>query len=309
MELKVLDENQVISEDIICAIGEFDGIHLGHQKLIDKLINIKKEKKLKAGIITFDPSPKEIYDQNNSYKYLMTLNDKIDYFQNYDLDYLLIIPFSKAIMEKSAESFVKEYLLKQNIKEIVVGFDFTFGFQGKGKPLDIVKYSHKKITVHIIDEVKMACQKISSTLIKKLLEGGKVEQANQYLGHFWSLSGIVIKGKQLGRKYGFPTANIHLSDRYVNLKQGVYGVKVQYQGQWYYGMANYGCNPSFNLQAKPLLEIHLFSFKEDLYGKKIIINLLFFVREEIKFSNFEDFYRQLQKDQIFILDKVSKVHL
>ena len=300
MELIKIKDNDINKlkldfSKMVATIGEFDGVHLAHQKLIIETKAIASSKSLYSAVITFYPHPDYIIKSRNYDGYLTTLKEKIEIFENYHIDYLFIIDFSKELMQMPKEEFFNSYLA--NFSHLVVGYDFRFGYHGLGDAL----YLQEKLgsaRLSIIDEVKCDNDnKISSNLIRSYLKEGQVEQANILLAYPYSFKGEVIKGAQIGTSLGFPTANVEIDEEKFIPKCGVYSAKVIINNKIFNGILNIGTNPSINLLEKPRLEVHIIDFDGDIYGANIEIKIYHFIREEIKFSKKEELISQIKKDQ------------
>lgn len=279
--------------DSVCALGFFDGVHLGHQQLLKEVEHIAKEKGLKKAIMTFSVHPKQILE-NNDYHYLMSLSEKINILKQWQFDYFYIIDFDQTVANLKPNTFLENYIINHQIKHIVCGFDFHFGKKGMG---DVhVLQENKSFDVTVIEEYSEDALKVSSSYIKKLLNEGNIEKANHLLTRFYRVSGQVIYGLQNGRKIGFPTANIDYG-HYVVLKKGVYGVYVTIKGKQYKGMANIGYNPTVGLIDDLSLEVNIFDFDQDIYGEDVDVDFVFRVRDEKKFKSLNHLKEQLQKDK------------
>lgn len=300
MELIKLKNNNLTQlnidlSKIVATIGEFDGVHLAHQKLILKTISIAQERKLKSALITFDPHPDYVIKSRRYEGYLSKLEEKATILENYSIDYLIVISFTKELMNSSKDEFFNNYLSKFNY--LVVGYDFKFGYQGSGD----AKYLSDKLgsnSLCIVDEVKYdGIHKISSNAIRTYLKEGRIEDANKLLGYPYWFYGKVTKGKGIGTTLGFPTANVVIDDEKFIPKCGVYRSFVIYNNLKYKGILNIGYNPSINPLTKPRLEVHILDFNENIYGRFIKIEIYHFIREEIKFSTKEELIYQIKKDQ------------
>ncbi len=286
------------NQSLVCAIGEFDCIHLAHQLLIKKTIETANSLNYKSAVLLFDPHPsKVLFNKDVS---VFSLKDKERIFSKFDLDYLIIINFNEDFSKVSPSDFVNKYLIKLNIKIAVVGFDFSFGYLGKGKATDIEKLSNNYIKTIIIDEQKDNNQKISSTLIRNYLLDGKLEEIKKLLGYNISLIGNVIIGHGVGHTINLPTANLAFKNPNIKLKEGVYAVKVYIDDLEYYGMMNVGYNRSFNQYHNLSYEVHILDFNEDIYGKEITVEFDKFLREEIIFNSIDDFKKQIEIDKLNI---------
>lgn len=296
MELINLDLNNTNTpENIVACIGVFDGVHLGHQRLIKSVEDKGKELNLKKAVITFEPHPDFILKKSNNEKYLTPLEEKrkiIEYY--FDIDYFIVIKFNKELSKLSYIDFYNLFLKK--INHIIVGYDFKFGYLGEGN-IEKLQKLHSNCT--IIDKVESGFndEKVSSKLIVKLLNEGNICLVTKLLNNrFYRISGIVNHGSHIGTTIGFPTANINISNEYYTLKNGVYVVRVNYNKKYYLGIANYGCNPSFNKIDKPRLEVNIFDFNDDIYDKKIDVEFMEFIRKEMCFESINAFKEQLKKD-------------
>lgn len=300
MELIKIDlENKTIPSNIIACIGEFDGIHIAHKELIKKVLEIGKKKNLKTGIITFDPHPDYILNKKKLEKYITPVDEKIKIIEkNYEIDYLIIIHFTKELSEMSKDDFYNLYL--KDLNTLVIGYDFRFGKNGEG---DYQYLKSKKDNIFVFNQICFENQKVGTSMIIELLKEGDMKLVSKLLGRNYSISGVVSKGSQIGKKIGFPTANINLSDKYYSLKKGVYVCKVLIENQYYLGICNFGNNPSFNEIEKPRVEVHIFDFNDDIYDSNITIEFIDFIRKERKFESIEKFKEQLNKDISYCINK------
>lgn len=292
-----MDNCKILNDELVATIGQFDGLHIAHQMLIEKVLEIAKEKKLKSAVITFDPHPDVILNKNTQNTSIMTLNEKASIIETMGIDYLIIIKFNKKVAEMTDSEFVNQFLLKINIKEIVVGLDFCFGKGGKGKANNISSLANDKINTTIISTKTYQNEKIGTAMIKSMLLNGDVLQASKLLGRYYRISGEVKKGNQIGSSINLPTANIEINNNEAIIKAGVYASRIIIDGKYYYGFSNYGNNPSFNKRNNNILETNIFNFSGDLYGKYITIELIDYIREEKVFNNKDDFLKQIVKDK------------
>lgn len=285
-------------EPSVCAIGYFDGVHLGHQQLLKRVEKIAQAKNMKKALMTFSCHPKEILGKKD-FKYLMSLQSKIAILEKRGFDYFFIIEFNQDVSQYSPTSFLECYLYKNNIEHLVCGFDFHFGKNGQGDTRFLKNIQKENFSVDIIEEYDVDGVKVSSSFIRNKLEEGQLEQANQLLSRPYRISGKVIYGLQNGRKIGFPTANVD-AGHYVILKKGVYGVYFYHDGKCYLGMANVGLNPTVGEITKISLEVNVFDFDEDIYGEEVDVDFMFRVRDERKFASLDDLKQQLKRDERFI---------
>jgi len=285
-------------QNSILLIGNFDGLHAGHQKLFNLAKKYKKEKKLKIGVITFDPIPKMFFNKKLKNYRISNLNQKIKYFSNYNIDFLIIKKFNKKFSKIKCFNFINQILYKKiKSKYIFVSNNFRFGNKREGD-VKLLKSLESKYNYKIINPkpLKKKNKVVSSTMIRKLISKGDLKKANNYLNRNWSIEGKVLRGRKMARKIGFPTCNISLND-YVIAKTGVYAVKVFINNKKIFvrGIANLGYRPTFN-QKKILLEVNLFNFSGNLYNKKLRVEFLKFIRKEVKFKGINQLKKQIILD-------------
>ncbi len=298
MELIYLDSLKKYSfEPIVCAIGQFEGIHQGHIALLKKTIEIGKNENLKTAVITFNPHPDYVLGKDKEINYIVPFKKKKEFIEQMGFDYLFVIDFTLDVANMEPCDFIKRYLLKTNIVHTVVGFDFSFGKRGCGKAEDINLYSDNKITNTIIDKVAFGDRKISSQDVKNSLVNGDIEKANKFLGRPFSIEGEVIYGNQVGQKISVPTANIAYDEDYINLKTGVYATTIIIDQEEYSSITNIGHNPSFNYSKKRSLETHILNFDQNIYGKKVTVKFYKYLRDEVKFPTINEFLDQIAKDK------------
>lgn len=273
-------------EDVSITIGNFDGVHIGHQMLIKKTIETGKT----SVIMTFNPHPNCIIKTNFPYYFLTSLDKKIEIIRKYNPDYLYVIDFDRKAATTSKEDFIL-WLKHLGVKHIICGEDCRFAYKGEGSLIDL-KNNFDCVTMKtLFDNDK----RISSSYIKELLEKGNVEKASKMLGRFYSIEGRVVEGFHNGEKLGFRTANLDILGN-VPPKNGVYGVYVTYNGKKYIGMCNIGYNPTIGKLKTLKLETHIFDFDKMIYGDDINISFVKYIREENKFQSVDELKKQLSKD-------------
>ena len=282
----------------IILIGNFDGVHLGHQKLFKQAQSFKKTYDLKIGVINFDPMPKMFFNQSLKNFRLSSISQKIDLLTNLNVDFIVTKKFDKVFSKTKSINFIKDIICKKlNAKFIFVSNNFRFGNKREGDVKLLIE-NEKRYGYEVIKPKPLIVgQKIiSSSLIRSLLERGYLKKANKFLSRNWSIEGIVQKGRQIGKKIGFPTCNIDIKN-YILAKPGVYAVKVLRKNNSKYikGIANLGYRPTFN-QKKLLLEVHLFNFSGNLYNKYLSVEFLKFIRKEKKFKNVNQLRAQIKTD-------------
>lgn len=281
------------------TIGTFDGIHIGHQKILKDLIQAAKTNQTKSVLLTFFPHPRMVLQQNVSLELLNTIEEKSTLLEQMGLDYLIIHPFSKEFSRLTALDFVRDVLVNQlNISKLIIGYDHHFGKNREGNIDQLREYSHlydfevEEIPAQDIDDVS-----VSSTKIRNALHEGLLKTANKYLGYNYMVHGTVVNGKKLGGKIGFPTANIDVKEDYKLIpKTGVYVIQTTINNTPYKGMLNIGYRPTVDGKHQTI-EAHLFDFDGDLYGAFLKIEFLYFLREEQKFDSIDHLIAQLKKDR------------
>ena len=298
--IKNKDKNSII------LIGNFDGLHAGHQKLFKQAKKFKKKLNLKLGVITFDPIPKMFFDKKIKNYRLSNFDQKVSYFEKFNVDFLINKNFNKTFSKITYKKFIENILYKSlKIKYIFVSNNFRFGYKREGN-VKLLKKFQKKYQYKLINPKPLIIKNkiISSTLIRKLLQNGELSSANKILKRNWSIEGTVEKGRMMGKKIGFPTCNIDIKN-YILAKTGVYAVKVNVKKnrKIYGGIANLGYRPTFN-QKKLLLEVNLFNFSGNLYNKKLSVEFLKFIRGEKKFNGIDDLRNQIKRD-LLIAKKVK----
>lgn len=292
-------ENYNVDSKCILTIGTFDGIHIGHQKIIQSLVEMAHQQNILSTILTFFPHPRMILQQESNIKLIDSLEEKKILLEKLGVDNLIIHPFSKAFSRHSALEFCRDVLAGQlQIDGLFIGYDHRFGRNREATAQDLLVMGKTyNFNVHIIPAQEISSITISSTKVRRAIEAGNFNLVNEFLGRFFQLSGIVIKGQRLGRTIDFPTANIKVEENYkLTPPTGVYLVSVEYKKRLFNGMMNIGTRPTLNGDNQTL-EVHLFRFDEDLYGKKLKIFFHEKIREEQKFKSLNALKRQLEKDK------------
>lgn len=290
-----------IKEPIVICMGNFDGVHKGHQELIKAAVNYANEKKYNKALFTFENHSNDIVSKRNI-RFLQTYRQKIREIRKMGIDYIIHCLFDDEIMQLTSEEFVEILIEKYNIKAFFVGFDYRYGFKALGNP-EILKRTveNKGIEVFVLDSIDYDGSKISSTRIRECIQTGEVKKAQELLGRNYAIEGKVIEGIQLGRKMGFPTANIDIYTNYIIPKSGVYMTKINIDNKTYYAVTNVGNNPT--IRNKPFsIETHIINFDNNIYGIDIEIEFLEYIREEIKFDSIDDLKEQINKDVKKVVD-------
>jgi riboflavin kinase/FMN adenylyltransferase len=288
--VKIIRNTNLEQLPCVVTIGNFDGVHLGHQALLDEVKKRAHDLKLESAVITFEPNPKDYFSQNKPQTRISSLREKIELFNEIKIDRVHIIKFNQEFSKVTANEFISVLIKQLKVKEIVVGEDFCFG---RGREGGIKQLSASSMKLNIKNKILMDGKRISSTLIRNLLANDKLDQANKYIGRPYSISGKVVHGEKRGRKIGFPTANIHMRHNRPPLK-GVFAVKFQN----HFGVANLGIRPSIKGEKKLQLEVHLLNFSSDLYGQHVSVIFLKKLRDEKKFKSLDELKEQIKLDVI-----------
>ena len=291
--MKVLNNkfNLKITNNCTLVIGNFDGLHKGHISILNEAIKHAKQKKLKTGLLTFNPNPKEFFSKAKNFK-IISLNEKQKILSKMKLDFLIIIKFNKKLRNFSAEDFIIKILKKKiNPSKIIIGKEFKFGKNRMGSPSLLKKY----FSIKIASQKRISRKKISSSEIRKLISTGNISHVKKLLGRYWSVYGRVISGDKIGRKIGYRTANIFLNDCILPLR-GVYVTRLYLNKTIFDGISNFGIAPTFGRKNQDVLETHLFTPVKNLYKKNVTIEFLKFLRKEKKFKSKKNLLDQIKKD-------------
>ena len=293
----------------ILTLGTFDGVHIGHKKILERITQNTENGKYESLVLTFFPHPRMVLQEKSEIKLLNTIAEKSKLLEETGIENLVIHPFNESFSRLTAEEFVHSILVDQfHIQKIIIGHDHRFGRNRTANIDDLIAFGTEYgFEVEQISAQEIQDVSVSSTKIRRALDEGNIALANDYLGYAYFLSGEVIKGKQLGRTIGFPTANIHIEEDYKKIpKNGVYIVKTIINEKEVFGMMNIGFNPTVNGDKKTI-EVHLFEFDADIYGQKLEISLLKYIREEQKFGSLDLLTEQLNLDKKTALDFVSQL--
>lgn len=293
----------------VVTIGTFDGVHLGHQKIIKKLQSVAKEKGLQSVILTFFPHPRMVLQKAVELKLLNTIEERQELLSHFGLDHLVIKKFTKEFSKLTPEQYVRDILVDElNAKHIIIGYDHRFGKNRQADIKDLIAFGKQfdfkveEISVQDVEDVA-----VSSTKIRTALNMGDIKTANTFLGYDYFLTGTVIRGKQIGKQIGFPTANIEIKEDYKLIpKNGSYIVKAYIDDSLVYGMMNIGTNPTVD-GTKQSIEVHFFDLDQDLYGRKLKVELIHRLRHEQKFESLESLQSQLKTDKENALLFIGKI--
>lgn len=281
----------------VLAIGYFDGVHLGHQEVIQTAVTMGKHTNKPVSLMTFHPHPREVLGHTSNHKYLTPLKEKLALFAGMGVDYTYIFAFDTMFSQVSPLGFIEEVLLPLHVQSVVVGFNFTFGHKGLGTPGELENLSKGRIKVEVVQPFYSHGDKVSSTLIREQLQSAQINKANKLLGHAYSVSGTVVSGDGRGRTIGVPTANIVVRKPFFIPGNGVYAVKVQSKGVIYNGVMNIGHKPTFSKdEFKTSLEVHILNFDGVIYDEELIVQFISFLRHETKFASIDQLIGQIQLD-------------
>ncbi len=286
----------------IVTIGTFDGVHLGHQKIIKRLVELKQKQGGEIVLFTFDPHPRKIlFPEQKDLKLITTTEEKCDILKQFGVDHVLVYPFTTEFSKMQAQDYISNIIVKGlKTKTLVIGYDHRFGSNREGS-IDTLK---QFAPIYHFDLEEIPAQEInqlnvSSTRIRKAIDEGDVKTANEFLGYSFFVTGTVIKGKQLGRTIGYPTANIFIEDTDKLIpKIGVYAVNVILDGITYKGMLNVGTNPTTDADTKIKIEVNIFDFDKDIYGETLKVEFVKWIRNEEKFANLDELKQALANDKI-----------
>ena len=288
--MKIIRNTNLEQLPCVVTIGNFDGVHLGHQALLTEVKKRAHDLKLESAVITFEPNPKDYFSQNKPQTRISSLREKIELFNEIKIDRVHTIKFNQEFSKVTANEFISVLIKQLKVKEIVIGEDFWFG---RNREVGIKQLAASSMKLNIKNKILMDERRISSTLVRNLLANDKLDQANKYIGRPYSISGKVVHGEKRGRKIGFPTANIHMRHNRPPLK-GVFAVKFQN----HFGVANLGIRPSIKGEKKLQLEVHLLNFSSDLYGQHVSVIFLKKLRDEKKFKSLDELKEQIKLDVI-----------
>lgn len=309
--MKVYQGIESFKKEVPMAVttGTFDGVHIGHRSILSRLAEVARKMNGESLLLTFYPHPRMVLQEDSDLRLLNTIEEKTDLLRDAGLDHLIIHPFTKEFSRTSSLEFVRDILVNQlGTNRLVIGYDHHFGRNREGSFEHLKEYGPlygfevEEIPAQDIQDVN-----VSSTKIRKALAEGDVKTANSYLSHPYQLRGEVVKGNQLGRTLGYPTANIDLANAYKLIPaDGIYAVQVEVEGFWYKGMMNIGVRPTLNeVVTKRTVEVNLFDFNQDVYGQKVQILLIEKVRNEKKFENLDALKLEMANDKIRCLSILS----
>lgn len=298
--INIFDINESITEKfppLTMALGFFDGIHVGHEKVLEGARRNAQRVSTKLAVMTFRQHPKNVLGGNGEISELTSLEDKLKVFEEQGFDYAFVIDFTTEFANLEAKDFVEKFLVQHNVKFVTAGFDFAFGKNGSSDVRDIFKRSGGKINYEMISEVSTEDKKISSTRIRQLIKEGRFAVAKTLMNRDYSIYGEVVHGEKRGRTIGFPTANVELNHSYVLPDAGVYVVKFTVTEKNYYGVCSIGHKPTFHDNInRPIVEVNLFDFDGDIYGENVAVTFFYKIRSEKKFNGIDELVKQINVD-------------
>ncbi|MBX2876882.1 MAG: bifunctional riboflavin kinase/FAD synthetase [Saprospiraceae bacterium] len=297
-------------KEAVITIGSFDGVHSGHQKIIQKVRQLAQKVGGESVIITFHPHPRlVVYPRDKSLKLITTIEEKVELFRQCGVDNLVVVPFTVAFSQQTADEYIQQFLVGRfKPRYIVIGYDHRFGLNRQGN-IDYLKWHGKDLGYEVIEIEKQEIQDIavSSTKVRQALDVGDVKSARQLLGHSFLLSGKVIQGQKIGRTIGFPTANIEVSDKHKLIPPyGIYAVKVWLEEKQYGGMLYIGDRPTLEQHTNQTIEVNIFEFSEDIYGKELTVEFVDFIRHDMRFDSLEELQAKLAEDKLSSQQALAK---
>lgn len=293
------EQKQIPDEQIVLALGYFDGVHKGHQEVIRRAKQIAEEKNLKLAVMSFNHHPSIVFQKINpeTMQYLSTVKRKAEILETLGVDYFFVISFTSAFASLRPQEFVDQYISGLHAVAVVAGFDYTYGPREIADMKQLTHYAKGRFEVIEVPELKADTEKISSTHIREALAEGNMEKANAYLGYVYQIEGTVIHGDARGRLLGFPTANIQ-TEKHTRLpRNGVYIVSIRVNGTWYRGTASIGHNITFEADRDKTVEVYILDFDKMIYGEEVAVRWHHFIRSEIKFAGVEQLIEQLKSDE------------
>ncbi|WBW94838.1 bifunctional riboflavin kinase/FAD synthetase [Oceanirhabdus sp. W0125-5] len=302
--MKILKDDVGIHENTVIVLGSFDGIHIGHRKLIETAIEIGQMSRMKSMVYTFANHPLSVINSHRTPKLLMSNKVKIEYFEKLGVDILALIEFNKEFMEISPEDFIKLLTEKYGAKHIIVGYNYRFGYKNLGD-VELLRSMQENLgfELHVVEPVKLGGTPVSSTFIRGLIIEGEISVANEFLGHSFVIDGKIIRGKQIGRTIGFPTINLDYNLENLVPRGGVYYTVAEIEGEYFKGITNVGYNPTVNGN-KLSIETYLLDFNKDVYDYYFKLHFIERIRDEKKFENIELLKKQIQRDKEYVEQQV-----
>lgn len=294
------DSKQIPTDDVVMVLGFFDGVHRGHQKVIETGKKAAAEKGLKLAVMTFNQHPSIVFQKvlPENMKYLNSLQQKERLMERLGVDILYIVDFTSAFAQLAPQAFVDQYIVGLHSKVAVSGFDYTYGPKDVADVAHLPKYAQERFEVITVSKEELAGEKISSTRIRKLMESGQMEEVTELLGYVYEIEGTVVHGDARGRLLGFPTANIKVKSTVRLPRIGVYAVEIQIGDKWYIGMGSIGHNDTFGEGRELTVEVYILDFHQDIYGEQVTVRWNHYLRDQVKFDGAETLIAQLKQDEL-----------
>lgn len=294
------NESQLPKEEVVLVLGFFDGVHRGHQAVINRGKEEAKAKGLKLAVMTFNQHPSIVFQKIDptTMTYLTTVEQKASHMEKLGVDILYVIEFTSSFASLSPQEFVDQYMVGLHAKSVVAGFDYTYGPRDIATMDNLPNYTQDRLDVITVPKLEDHDVKVSSTEIRDFLAAGDMEKATEFLGYIYSIEGTVVHGDARGRTLGFPTANIKVSHLTRLPRKGVYAVKIKVANRWYEGMAQIGRNITFEPGRDITVEVNILDFNQDIYGEQVAVEWYHYLRDEIKFDGVEGLIKQLNQDKV-----------
>lgn len=293
-------QNQIPTEEVVLALGFFDGVHKGHQEVISRAKQLAVKKKYKLAVMTFNQHPSIVFKKiaSEDMQYLSTVEKKEAMMAKLGVDILYEVDFTSAFAALKPQLFVDQYIVGLHTKVVVAGFDYTYGKKEVASMKHLPDYAHNRFEIVVVEKQTSEESKISSTRIRHCLDNGKIEEANDLLGYVYETTGRVIHGDARGRLLGFPTANIEVTKAVRLPRVGVYAVQILVGKQWHLGMASIGHNITFEANRPLTVEVYILDFEQDIYGEKVTVLWHHYLRDELKFDDLTGLIAQLEQDEV-----------
>ncbi|MFD1900074.1 riboflavin biosynthesis protein RibF [Enterococcus termitis] len=290
---------QIPADDVVMVLGFFDGVHRGHQKVIETGKKYAEEHNLKLAVMTFNQHPSIVFQKvlPENMKYLSSLEQKERLMESLGVDYLYVIEFTSAFAHLAPQDFVDQYIVGLHAKAAVSGFDYTYGPKDIADVAHLPGYAKERFKVITVSKEELAGAKISSTRIRSLMDQGRMEDVSALLGYVYETDGTVVHGDARGRLLGFPTANIKVKSTVRLPRIGVYAVKIKIGQQWYIGMGSIGHNDTFGDGRELTVEVYILDFHQDVYGEQVTVRWNHYLRDQVKFDGAESLITQLKQDE------------
>lgn len=310
IHLKYPHQLETMEGQYSLAIGFFDGVHLGHQQVIEEAKAKAKELHIKSAVMTFDPHPSIVLgERKEKVFYITPLEQKLTVLESLGVDVTFVVHFTSDFAKLSPQTFVEMFIKNMNVKHVTAGFDFSFGAFGKGNMEMMKQLSGGQFGVSVIEKCADGTEKISSTRIRKYLSDGDMESAHKLLGRAFEVPGIVVHGDKRGRTLGFPTANVQRMAGCFTPATGVYAVRILVQDEWHDGVCNVGYKPTFkdpnNKQLS--IEVHIFDFNKNIYGEDVVVGWYKRIRSEKKFNGIDELVAQIERDKQEAIDYLKSI--